>query len=409
MRLWTRQKDLHPSADHRSGSALPRLADQVGRRPHRRAQPEVEALDLRLLMASSNPGMAQTAASADLSERVANALKPYLTRNEFPGISVAIVTDGQVALAQGYGVANVATKAPVGADTRFDIGSVTKTFTALGVLLLYQESQGTSQPMNLDAPIGQYLHNTKSFKLPSKWSRVTTRELLAMTSGIRDVSSPQPWQAQLKSIAKDPLLFAPGTKTSYSDANFDLLGELIEQRTGESYGTFIENQILKPLGMSETQELGQSAKVANQAVGYSAPGRGGWLKAQVQNGAAMYAAAGIVSTATDMATYMTALLSGRILDPATYQLMWTSTSPGGASRGLGWDNVIDTSAGPAMVTKNGLVPGYSSDLILYPQTDSGVFISFNTSHEGAGAKGLTAVQVAASVFEAAQTASVSGG
>ena len=55
---------------------------------------------------------------------------------------------------------------PVGADTRFDIGSVTKTFTALGVLLLYQQSQGTSQPLNLDAPIGQYLHNTKSFKLP---------------------------------------------------------------------------------------------------------------------------------------------------------------------------------------------------------------------------------------------------
>ena len=98
MRLWTRQKDLHPSADHRSGSALRRLADQVGRRPHRRAQPEVEALDLRLLMASSNPGMAQTAASAELSERVGNALIPYLERNDFPGISVAIVTDGQVAL-----------------------------------------------------------------------------------------------------------------------------------------------------------------------------------------------------------------------------------------------------------------------------------------------------------------------
>ena len=145
-----------------------------------------------------------------------------------------------------------------------------------------------------------------------------------MTSGIREVSSSRPWQSQIHSIAKDPLLFAPGTQTSYSDTNYYLLGELIEQRTGETYGTFIENQILKPLGMSETQELGQSAAVANQAVGYSAPGHGGWLKAQVQNGPAMYAAAGIVSTATDMATYMTALLSGRILDPATYQLMWTS-------------------------------------------------------------------------------------
>jgi D-alanyl-D-alanine carboxypeptidase len=415
MRLWARRNDSRPSPERRIGSAPARLADQPGRRPRRQARPEVEALDLRLLMASPNPGMAQTAASADLSERVADALKPYLDRNDFPGISVAIVTDGQVALAQGYGLANVATRAPVGADTRFDIGSVTKTFTALGVLLLYQESQGTSQPLNLDAPIGQYLHKTKSFKLPAKWSRVTTRELLAMTSGIREVNSSRPWQAQIQSIARDPLLYAPGTRESYSDTNYDLLGELIEQRTGETYGTFIENQILRPLGMSETQELGQSAVVANQAVGYSAPRHGSWLKAQVQDGAAMYAAAGIVSTATDMATYMTALLSGRILDPATYQLMWTS-SPAPAfgvkptfstSRGLGWDLVIDTSAGPAEVIKNGRVPGYSSDLILYPSTDSGVFISVNTSNEGADASnGWTATEVAAAVYAAAQINSV---
>jgi CubicO group peptidase (beta-lactamase class C family) len=418
MRLWARRKDLRPSPERGTGSAQARLADQPGRRPGRRARPEVETLDLRLLMASSNGGVAPTATSAALSERVAAALKPYFDRDDFPGISVAIVTDGQVALAQGYGLANVATRAPAGADTRFDIGSVTKTFTALGVLLLYQQSQGTSQPLNLDAPIGQYLHNTRSFKLPSSWSRITTRELLAMTSGIRQVNSSRPWQAQLQSIAKAPLLYAPGTRESYSDANYDLLGELIEQRTGESYGAFIENQILRPLGMSETQELGQSATVANQAVGYSTPRHGSWLKAQVQNGAAMYAAAGIVSTATDMATYMTALLSGRILDPATYQLMWNAvTTPAygvqplaSSSRGLGWDIVIDTSAGPAEVIKNGLVPGYASDLVLDPLTDSGVFISFNTSHEGGGGpNALTATEVAASVYEAALSTSVTAG
>ena len=65
----------------------------------------------------------------------------------------------------------MATGSPVQADTRFDIGSVTKTFTALGVLLLYQESQGTSHPLDLNAPISDYLHNTRSFKLPPKWSQ----------------------------------------------------------------------------------------------------------------------------------------------------------------------------------------------------------------------------------------------
>ena len=268
MRLFARRQDSRRSSEPRTGSEPPRAADRLGRRARRQARPEAETLDSRLLMASANLGMANATASPDLSDRVAQVLKPYFDQDQFPGISVAIVTDGQVALAQGYRLSNVATGSPVQADTRFDIGSVTKTFTALGVLLLYQESQGTSHPLNLNAPISDYLHNTPKFKLPRKWSGVTTMELLNMTSGIRDVGGPQPWQAQLESIAKAPLLYAPGTESSYSSANYDLLGELIEQWTGEKYGTFIQDQILEPLGMSETQELGGSATVPNQAVGY---------------------------------------------------------------------------------------------------------------------------------------------
>jgi CubicO group peptidase (beta-lactamase class C family) len=395
-----------------------RAADRTGRRARRRAQPEAEALDTRLLMASGDSGMAGVTASPDLSDRVAQVLKPYFDQHRIPGISVAIVTNGQVALAQGYGLSNVKNGAPVAADTRFDIGSVTKTFTALGVLLLYQESQGTSRPLDLNAPIGEYLHKTPSFKLPRKWSRVTTMELLDMTSGIGSGSSAGSWQAQVGSIAKHRLLYAPGTKSSYSDTNYDLLGELIEQWSGEKYGTFIQDRILGPLGMSETQEMGRSARVPNQAVGYDAPRRGRWTKAAVQNGPELYASAGIVSTAQDMATYMTALLSGRVLDPATYQLMWTSTptqqygmkSPSDAVRGLGWDTAIDSSAGPTRVTKDGSVPGYISQLILYPTSNSGIFVSINTNPQGSRRPNqVSALQVAESVYAAAQSGSLTGG
>jgi CubicO group peptidase (beta-lactamase class C family) len=414
MGLFARWQASRSASEPRTGSVPRAAADRAGRRARRCVRPEAESLDSRLLMASGNVGMADATASPDVADRVAQAVQPYLAKNQIPGISVAIVTDGQVALAQGYGRSDVATGSPVQANTRFDIGSVTKTFTAVGVLLLYQESQGTSHPLDLDAPISQYLHNTKSFKLPPKWSKITTRELLDMTSGLRDVGSAQPWQTQLAAIANDHLLFAPGTETSYSSANYDLLGELIEQWTGESYGTFIQNQILGPLGMSSTQELGRSATVSNQAVGYDAPRRGKWPKAKVQNGSAMYAAAGIVSTAQDMATFMTALLGGRILDPATYALMWTSTPtlqygvnpPSDATPGPGWDTVIDTSAGPSEVIKMGQVPGYTSELILFPSSESGVFISFNTNYAGSrDPNAPTALQVAESVYEAAQTGS----
>ncbi len=147
--------------------ALQRIRPAPGGRwawpaPQRRARPGAEVLDSRLLMTGAT-------ASTDLADRVAQALQPYFAQGDFPGISVAIVTDGQVALEQGYGASNAATRSPVQANTRFDIGSVTKTFTALGVLLLYQESQGTSHPLNLNAPISDYLHNAGSFKLPPEW------------------------------------------------------------------------------------------------------------------------------------------------------------------------------------------------------------------------------------------------
>ena len=397
IRLFTRRSGASLPTPPCAGSAPPRgpLA-----RTRRRARLAVEELDPRLLMASGT-------ASSDLSDRVAQALAPYFAQDQFPGISVAVVTDGQVALAQGYGVSNVATKAPVEPDTRFDIGSVTKTFTAVGVLLLYQESQGTSHALNLNAPISEYLHNTKSFKLPAKWANITTSELLDMTSGIKDIGTAQPWQVQLDSVAKGRLLYAPGTESYYSNANYYLLGELIQQWTGESYGTFIQNEILGPLGMSSTEELGASARVSNQAVGYGAHSHAGWPKAPVQNGLEMYAAAGMVSTAQDMATYMTALLSGKILNPATYALMWSTTPtpqyglnpPADAVRGPGWDIVIDTSTGPSEVTKGGQVPGYTSELVLYPGSDSGVFVSYNSLNP----RGVSALQVAEAIHNATQT------
>jgi CubicO group peptidase (beta-lactamase class C family) len=115
---------------------------------------------------------------------------------------------------------------------------------------------------------------------------------------------------------------------------------------------------------------------------------------------------------------MTALLSERILNPATYALMWTpvptpqyGVNPSSsAERGLGWDTVIHRSDGSEEVTKGGQVPGYTSELVLDPTTDSGVFVSFNTNFTGSrNPNGVTALQVARSVYEATKTSSSTGG
>ena len=375
------------------------------RRLDRRLRPSAEAMESRQLMAG------------DVSAAVSQALQPYFDSGKFPGITVAVVTDGQVTLAQGYGVSDASRGTPVSPGTRFDIGSVTKTFTAVGVLMLYQDSQGTSDPLNLNAPIKDYLHNTGSFKLPPKWSDFTVMQLLDMTTGIIDSGGSIPWQKQVAAEARDRLLYPAGTESSYSDTDYNLLGELIEQRTGESYSTFLQNQIFGPLGMSSTEELGHSAHVAGQAVGYGVPEHGHWTRVALQNGPELYASAGVVSTAPDMATYMTALLSGSLLDSATTAMMWTATptpqfgaNPAAdAIRGLGWDTAVDTDDGPVEVAKNGSIPGFTSQIILDPATDSGVFISFNANYQGRGqSSAATALQVATSVYQATQGGSLPG-
>jgi hypothetical protein len=119
-----------------------------------------------------------------------------------------------------------------------------------------------------------------------------------------------------------------------------------------------------------------------------------------------------------MGTYMTALLSGRFLDPATYRLMWTSKPspqygadpPSDASRGLGWDLVIEKGARAVKVEKGGSVPGFVSELILCPASDSGVFVSINTNSAGSRHPNqISALHVAESLYAATRPGSPAKG
>src|SRR5262249_13214843 len=148
MRFFVRRRGTDPETGARGGSLPPLAVDALRQRASRRVRPGAEALVSRQLLAAG--ARATTPAQCPSG---AQALQPYFAEYAFPGVSVTVVEHGQVALAQGYGVGNASNGAPVTADTRFDIGSLTKTFTALGVLLLYQDSQNTSHPLDLNAPI----------------------------------------------------------------------------------------------------------------------------------------------------------------------------------------------------------------------------------------------------------------
>jgi CubicO group peptidase (beta-lactamase class C family) len=400
-------------------------------------RPRIELLEERVML-SATPNAANPTPNS-LGQRVALELRPYFFAHDFPGISVAIVQHGQVALARGYGVANVSSQPPlnVSASTKFEVGSLSKTFTALAVMDLYQQGKITS----LDDPISKYITTTNNFdpnfNLPSGWSNFTIRQFLQMSTGIVDVGTTSPWYDQISSISNDPFAFSPpGSGTLYSNADFDVLGALVEQLSGMSYAQFIEQDVFPAFGMTQSTVLTSTeTSVAGQAIGYNSYTNGGWPTATLIQGDVLYSSGAIISTATDMGNYIEGLLNSDLLNFASYQTMWTSTplptyysgtpfnpqEPAYSQRGLGWDKVVWSTTGPAQVGKNGEASGYASQLFLYPNTNgfsgtsapyskgNGVFLSFNATPANLNATlPVSQSTVATAVYTATQTGAVTG-
>jgi CubicO group peptidase (beta-lactamase class C family) len=168
---------------------------------------------------------------------------------DVPGVGLAVVEDGEITYVRGYGVRDVTTRSPVTPDTQFATGSVTKSFTALGVMLLVEEGL-----IDLDAPVVRYL---PEFRLtePAATRGVTVRHLLTHTSGLaRDEASSFDLQITRPEIvtlaATTPLIGRPGERFEYSNVNTVIAGVIIERLTGESWEAFTRERILEPLGMT---------------------------------------------------------------------------------------------------------------------------------------------------------------
>jgi CubicO group peptidase (beta-lactamase class C family) len=184
--------------------------------------------------------------------------------------SVLISQHGQVLLSKGYGMADRAQKTPNGPQTRFGIGSNTKQFTAAAILLL--QVRGKLKVTDL---ICKYIPDC-----PSAWSVITIKELLTHTSGIIDYvntlsdfvgyAGPPLTPLQITAHFRDlPLEFVPGTTWKYSNSGYFLLGYIIEQVSGVSYETFLQNNILTPLHLGDT---GYNHNSNGMAVGYVGAG-----------------------------------------------------------------------------------------------------------------------------------------
>lgn len=305
------------------------------------------------------------------------AVDAYLTEEtangRFSGV-ILVAQQGRILFEQGYGQADQATGVPNTPQTRFGIGSLTKPFTAIAILQLQERGLVWVQD-----PIATYLPNC-----PPAWGGITVEHLLTHTAGLYDYFYLPGFGAMLDQSATpdelvalfrdQPLGCTPGERFAYSNSGYIVLGQIIEQVTGESYAHWLEANILAPLGMAATT-YGRSSGLVETATGYAAPGQ----PAPEIDVSLAYAAGGLYSTVEDLykweqAFYTTRLLSQASLN-ALFQPRANVPTRKGWSYGYGW--FIRNTSGRLEIFHPGLLYGYSAFLARFPDDRATIILLSN--------------------------------
>lgn len=247
-----------------------------------------------------------------------------MSLRSIPGMQIAVVKDGRIVHSGTYGLANLQTPVPVTEETVFSINSATKTFTGVEILRLVERGR-----VDLDAPVSTYLAD-----LPQAWRPITVRQLLTHMSGLPDIITPdggyvgRDRAGALAALADLPLRSVPGERFAYNQTNYMLLQWIVEQAQERPFETVLGDDVFKPLGMTHSGFGDSLDLIPGKADSYrfSRPGEG--EAPRLQNVHELFppftrAAAGINSSAPDLARWLIALQAGEILKPETLEALWT--------------------------------------------------------------------------------------
>jgi len=325
------------------------------------------------------------AASRSFADRLDDYVTGYMKQRNIPAVVWGVFKDGKVVKSRAYGLANVELNVPASTNNVFEIGSVSKQFTATALLMFYEEGK-----IKLEDRIDQYIAD-----LPESWRSVTIRQLLSHTSGIPDIEEIFGYDSyrniytvkQIIDVANSkPMDFRPGGSWHYSNTGYFLLGQVLEKVSGKPYGTLLKERIFVPLGMSHTRESDPTEVIPNRAAGYQRTKSGGLGNRDAMQPTACSGAGTIVSNLEDMAKWDAAITHHRFLKAATQEMMWTAaqTSSGPVDYGFGW--FISPWRGHPSVEHSGGTAGYSCDFRRFH--DSGISVMVFTNLYATGVEGI---------------------
>jgi CubicO group peptidase (beta-lactamase class C family) len=298
-------------------------------------------------------------------------MRQHAALKKFNG-SVLVAKGGNILLEQGYGYKNVAQKTGADAKGLYQYGSVTKQFTAALILKLQEEGK-----LKLEDKLSRY------FPQFSFADSVTLRHLLTHTSGIYNYTNdarfmnaeavkPTGQKRIFELFENKPLQFVPGSKFSYSNSNYMLLGYIAEKVTGKPYETLLRQYILQPAGMHTAGFDFTNLKSVDKTTGYNAINGDQAFPAGIVDSSASYAAGALYGSVYDLYAWHQALQKGTLLTPKSMQQMH-NTALDHYALGV----AVDSLYGKKRVSHGGGIFGFVSDFVRYPEEDLVIVVLSN--------------------------------
>jgi CubicO group peptidase (beta-lactamase class C family) len=332
----------------------------------------------KIILAAATNCILALAAPAQPGPDLARELDSYfgslVTENKLSGV-VVVAKNGVTVASKAAGIANKATNAPIDLNTKFNLGSMNKMFTAVAIAQLAQAGK-----LSFTDSVGKHLPDYPNKEVAEK---VTIHHLLTHTSGMgmywNDKFMAQREKlltvaAHLPLFAGDPLAFAPGEKFQYSNAGYMLLGAIIEKLSGQDYYSYVQEHIYKPAGMNDTGFYEPGKEIRNLAIGYTKMTPDGKLLEEVRDNTSTREvkggpAGGGFSTAPDLVRFQQALFSYRLLDKAHTEMVTTGKVEGPRGMGkYGYGFGDNDFGGKHSVGHNGGFPGVAANFEMFPES-----------------------------------------
>jgi D-alanyl-D-alanine carboxypeptidase len=317
----------------------------------------------------------QAVVQQPLSTAEASEIESYVTaqmqRQRVPGLSMAIVRSKNVIYSKAFGAANLELNAPATTSSVFKIGSTSKPFIAIAIMMLVEEGK-----LSLDDDITKYFNKT-----PSSWSGINLRHLLSHTSGFpRELPG---WTSYgdfseedfVAMIEKTEPTTKPGERYSYSNAGYFTLAAILTKVSGKPWPDFLKSRIIDPIGMKSTRTTTWRELVPNRASGYL------WRDDQWVNEGYILTvrpSGALMSTAEDLARWDIALRGGKVLKPQTLNAMFAPTrlaSGALSAYGLGWE--LSEFRGRRLIAANGDILGFQAAFIHDIDDDVTIIVLIN--------------------------------